>query len=175
MDFIRSLDTGKLLLGGTTISFTLSTIPSLSYNFPLFLFGTYIQESSEAILSLKTFTVLIAASIFFDFYSLFTTGLSFWAKILLLALILLKVPTFFAFGASLRQRGGEFGLNVGGANLSGPTIWAMPGGFTSSSNDRYQTVDDDASFVRASRPPAPPPAAPPASNQAAPPGAYQTV
>ncbi|KAF5314050.1 hypothetical protein D9611_006819 [Ephemerocybe angulata] len=176
MDFIRSLDSSKLLQVGVGLSFVLSTYPSSSYNFPLFLFGSYIQESTEAIQSLTTFTVLIAVSALFDLFTLFSSDYSIWTKIILLALIALKVPTFFAFSASLRQRGGEFSLGVGGPNLSGPTLWSMPGGFTSSGNDRYQTADDDASFVRASRPPAPAPAQPaPGPPSTAPPGAYQVV
>ncbi|TEB35036.1 hypothetical protein FA13DRAFT_1811583 [Coprinellus micaceus] len=175
MDFIRSLDSNRLLQVGTALSFAVSTNPSVTYNLPLFLFGTSIQDSSEAINSLKTFTVAIAFSGLFDIFALLKGTLSIYGSFLVVLLILLKVPTFFAFAASLRQRGGELSLGVGGANLSGPTLWSMPGGFTSSGNDRYQTVDDDASFVRTSRPPAPAPAQSPAANQAAPPGAYQTV
>lgn len=157
----------------------ISTVPSVAYNFPLFLFGSYIQESSEAVGSLKTFTVLLPFSALYDLVSLINQSYSTWHKLLVFLVILLKVPVFFAFASSLRQRGFEIGLGVGGPNLSGPTLWSMPGGFTSTGDDRYQTVDDDASFVRANRPPAPTPShnAPPMPTPAtqAAPGAYQTV
>ncbi|EAU92991.2 hypothetical protein CC1G_06711 [Coprinopsis cinerea okayama7 len=178
MDFIQSLDSSKLTLYGTALSFLLSTTPALSYNFPLFLFGTYIQEQNDAVQSLQTFTGLLAASILFDVISFFTIQHTFWTSILTVFLLLLKVPTFLAFTAALRQRGSELSLGMGGANIQGATLWAMPGGFTSNSRDGYQPVDDDA-FVRPAHqsiptnPPMPQPA--PANPAPAPPGAYQNV
>lgn len=50
----------------------------------------------------------------------------------------------------------------------------MPGGFTSSNRDGYQTVDEEA-FTRQARPPGPPNPVPPHAAAPAAPGAYQTL
>ncbi|TFK30450.1 hypothetical protein FA15DRAFT_662407 [Coprinopsis marcescibilis] len=178
MDFVRSLDSSKLLLYGTILSFTMTVTSSVSYNFPLFLFGTYIQEQTEAVQSLQTFTGLLLFSVISDLVVLFRQPQNFGSALLIVLLVLLKVPTILAFSTALRQRGGELGLGIGGTNLQGATIWAMPGGFTSSTRDGYQPVDDDATFVRPSHHNAPASHAAPPPQQAPsqpPPGAYQTV
>ncbi|KAF8832349.1 hypothetical protein HHX47_DHR1001790 [Lentinula edodes] len=82
------------------------------------------------------------------------------------------IPTFLAFGLAARQRGAQFaGLGIRGNDINGPTVWAMPGGFSSTAG--YQNVDDEISPQPATRTVAPP-SGPTAPVQAAP-GAYQTV
>ncbi|CAA7265793.1 unnamed protein product [Cyclocybe aegerita] len=171
MDFIQTLDPSKLVLAGTGLSFLISLGVSPSYNFPLFLFGCYAQETTEAAQSLQTFTDLLGASVLFDTVWMIKNHQHGFFKFLNICLLLLKLPTFLAFANAVRQRGGQLGL--GSNNLSGPTLWSMPGGFTSNAREGYQTVDDDT-FVRNARPaPASQRPAPPTEQTA--PGAYQTV
>ncbi|TFK41149.1 hypothetical protein BDQ12DRAFT_427035 [Crucibulum laeve] len=167
MDFVQGLDPSKLVFGGTALSFALSLFTSPPYNLAIFLFGTYAQEHTEAVQSLQTFTGLLGASAVFDVIWMIRNEQNGFIKVL-------TIPTFLAFAGSLRQRGAQFGgLGLGGADLAGPTVWSMPGGFTSSGRDGYQNVDEES--VHASvRPPAahssPPQQGPPPA-----PGAYQTV
>jgi len=175
MDFVQSLDPSKLVLAGTALSFLLSIAATPPYNLPLFLFGCYAQEATEATQSLQIFTGLLGVSSVFDIVWMIKNEQNGFFKFLTVCLLLLKVPTLLAFANALRQRGGQFG-GLGSANLGGPTVWSMPGGFTSGGREGYQTVDDDA-FVRNIRPgpPVPQKAAPPPADLPAAPGAYQSV
>ncbi|THV04943.1 hypothetical protein K435DRAFT_961660 [Dendrothele bispora CBS 962.96] len=178
MDFVQSLDPSKLVLVGASLSFILSGVRAPPYNFPLYLFGYYAQENSEAVQSLQTFTGLLGVSIIYDIVWMSTNGQHGFIRFLNIVLILLKLPTFLAFGLAARQRGSQFGgsLGVRGGDLSGPTVWSMPGGFTSMGRDGYQTVDDDIPAPPPQRTSVPPaaPAGPPQAPNAAP-GAYQSV
>ncbi|PPQ64400.1 hypothetical protein CVT26_002107 [Gymnopilus dilepis] len=174
MDFVQTLDPSKLVLAGTGLAFILSLGASPSYNFPLFLFGCYVQETSEATQSLQIFTTLLGLSTVFDIAWMMKNEQHSFFKVFTVVLLLLKIPTSLSFANALRQRGAQFG-GLGSANLSGPTVWSMPGGFTSNGREGYQTVDDD-SFVRNARPGAS------VSHKSAPsaeevpaPGAYQSV
>jgi len=187
-DFIQALDPAKLVLVETALSFISSPFSGPSYNLPIFLFGTYAQENTEATQSLQTFTGLLGASVLFDLYWMFAVEQGIIIKLITIIVFLLKIPTFLAFGTALRARGsGQFGgLGIGEGNLNGPTVWSMPGGFTSGGNDGgYQTVDEESApqaYKQAPAQPAPPPltnhslvnslashSAPPAA-----PGAYQS-
>ncbi|PPQ64267.1 hypothetical protein CVT24_008405 [Panaeolus cyanescens] len=124
-----------------------------------------------------TFTALLGASAIFDIVWMFRHEQNGFIKFLTVCLLLFKLPTFFAFASAVRQRGGQFG-GLGAGNISGPTVWSMPGGFTSGDREGYQTVEDDA-FIRNVRLPTgpSPPQKPPGPETTAPtaPGAYQTV
>ncbi|KIJ68444.1 hypothetical protein HYDPIDRAFT_106639 [Hydnomerulius pinastri MD-312] len=179
-DFIQGLDPGKLVLGGTALSFVTSPFWAPGYNLPIFLFGTFVHESSDAVQSLRVFTGLLTASILFDIIWMFNNEQSGFIRMLTILLWLLKIPTAAAFLAALRQRGSQFmGL---GADISGPTVWSMPGGFTSSGREGYQTVDEEPRAPPRGPPPPPkvnanivspvPQAAPGVGVQ---PGAYQNV
>ncbi|KAF5375229.1 hypothetical protein D9758_000261 [Tetrapyrgos nigripes] len=194
MDFVQSLDPSKARLGWSVLvipsqwilgssgsllqvldSFLLLMHTSIKYNFPLYLFGFYAQENSEAVQSLQTFTGLLGVSMLYDIIWMIKYEQSGFIKFLTIVLLLLKVPTFLAFGLAARQRGAQFGgLGIRGSDLSGPTVWSMPGGFTSSGREGYQTVDEEPPLppppTQHSRPAAPPP---PSGPQA--PGAYQSV
>ncbi|KIK94352.1 hypothetical protein PAXRUDRAFT_828066 [Paxillus rubicundulus Ve08.2h10] len=169
-DFFQGLDPGKLVLGGTVLSFITSPFTAPVYNLPIFLFGTIVQESSDAVQSLKVFSGLLSASIIFDIIWVLKNEQSSIVGLLTFLLWLLKFPTAAASLAALRQRGSQFmGLPT---DISGPTVWSMPGGFTSSGREGYQTVDDE------------PRAPPPKLNIAAPvpqpalgihPGGYQNA
>ncbi|KAN0082775.1 hypothetical protein V8E55_008570 [Tylopilus felleus] len=153
-DFIQGLDPGKLVLGGAILSFILSPFAAPAYNLPIFLFGTLVHESSDAPQSLKLFCGTLTASILFDIIWVFRHEQNTLSRILLFLLWLLKLPTAATFLAALHQRGSQFmGL---GADVSGPTVWSMPGGFTSSGREGYQVVDDEPR-APASRGPPPPP------------------
>ncbi|KAF5390151.1 hypothetical protein D9757_002929 [Collybiopsis confluens] len=179
MDFVQTLDPSKLVLFSTAFSFLLSGFASPPYNLPVFLFGIYALENSEAFMSLQTFTGLLGASFLYDVVWMMRNNQHGFIKFLSILLLLAKIPTFFAFALAARQRGAQFGgLGVRGNDLGGPTVWAMPGGFTSGGG--YQTVDDEPPAQPApQRAAAPPPpatqraAAPPAPPAA--PAAYQTV
>ncbi|KAF8203652.1 hypothetical protein BJ912DRAFT_940619 [Pholiota molesta] len=174
MDFVQTLDPSKLVLAGTGLSFLLSLAATPPYNLPIFLFGCYAQEATEASQSLQIFTGLLGASTVFDIIWMIVNKQHGLFKFLSVCLLLLKLPTLLAFVNALRQRGSQFG-GLGAANLGGPTVWSMPGGFTSGGREGYQTVDDDA-FVRNVRagPAVPQKSAPPADLPSAP-GAYQSV
>ncbi|KAI0348057.1 hypothetical protein BDW22DRAFT_1341257 [Trametopsis cervina] len=172
-DFIQALDPSKLVLAETVLSFATSAFSAPAYNLPIFLFGTYAQESAEAVQSLQTFTGLVVASIIYDIIWLARNQQNWFIRTLTIIILVLKAPTALAFLAALRQRGSQFsGLSFGGQNLTGATVWSMPGGFTSGGRDGYQNVDDaDLPTPRTSA--APPP--PPPSNAQAAPGAYHSV
>ncbi|KIM48194.1 hypothetical protein M413DRAFT_439911 [Hebeloma cylindrosporum] len=177
MDFAQTLDPSKLVLAGTGLSFILSIGAAPPYNLPIFLFGCYAQEATEAAQSLQVFTALLGASTFFDIVWMIKNDQNGFFKFLTVCLLLLKLPTLLAFMNALRQRGGQF-AGLGSANLGGPTVWSMPGGFTSNAREGYQTVDEEP-FVRNVRPTPPAPHRP--GNVATPteapaaPGAYQSV
>ncbi|KAH9486926.1 hypothetical protein JR316_0000992 [Psilocybe cubensis] len=174
MDFVQTLDPSKLVLAGTGLSFVLSIAATPPYNLAIFLFGCYAQEAAEGSQSLQTFTGLLGVSTIFDVVWMIKNEQAGFFKFLTVVLLLLKLPTFFAFANALRQRGGQFS-GLGAANLGGPTVWSMPGGFTSNGREGYQTVDDDT-FVRNIRtaPSVPHKSAQSAEAPAAP-GAYQSV
>jgi len=177
MDFVQTLDPSKLVLASTGLSFVLSIGISPPYNLPIFLFGCYAQEATEAAQSLQVFTALLGASTFFDIIWMIKNDQNGFFKFFTVCLLLLKLPTLLAFVNAFRQRGGQF-AGLGSSNLGGPTVWSMPGGFTSNGREGYQTVNDEP-FIRNIRPtPAAPhrpgSAALPADTPAAP-GAYQSV
>jgi len=175
MDFIQNLDPNKLLVAETALSFFLSIFDSPSYNFPLFLFGIYANENAESSQPLQTFTGLLGASALFDIIWMFRNSQTILLRLLTVTLLLLKIPTFLALGSALRQRGSHFGgLGIRGNDLSGPTIWSMPGGFTSEGRTGYQPLDEE----QRNRPPPSRPVASvtqPTAQPPAVPGAYQTV
>ncbi|KDR84998.1 hypothetical protein GALMADRAFT_308768 [Galerina marginata CBS 339.88] len=173
MDYIQTLDPSKLVLAGTGLSFLLSLAATPPYNLPIFLFGCYAQEVAEATQSLQTFTALLGVSTVFDIVWMIKNEQHGFFKFLTVCLLLLKIPTLLAFVNALRQRGSQFG-GLGSANLGGPTVWSMPGGFTSNGREGYQTVDDDA-FVRNIRPAQSVPHKSAPTAEPAAPGAYQAV
>ncbi|KAI0814957.1 hypothetical protein BC629DRAFT_826329 [Irpex lacteus] len=137
-DFIQALDPAKLVLVETALSFATSAFAAPVYNLPIFLFGTYAQEASEAIQSLQTFTILVAASALYDIIWLARHEQNWLIRILSILILILKVrsyymhvihhltstqaPTVLAFAAALRQRGTQFsGLSFTGNNLNGAT------------------------------------------------------
>ncbi|KAJ3800729.1 hypothetical protein GGU11DRAFT_772197 [Lentinula aff. detonsa] len=172
MDFLQGLDPSKLALFGAGFSFFLSGFSAPPYNLPIFLFGIYAQENADsAFLSLQTFTGLLGASVFYDIVWMAKNEQGGFTKFLSILLLLVKIPTFLAFGLAARQRGVQFsGLGIRGNDISGPTVWAMPGGFSSTAG--YQNVDDETPPQPAPRPAAPPSGPPPAQTA---PGAYQSV
>ncbi|KAI0778187.1 hypothetical protein BD413DRAFT_446769, partial [Trametes elegans] len=121
-DFIQSLDPSKLVLVGTGLSFITSAFVAPAYNLPIFLFGVYAQEATEAIQSLKAFTFLLAASMFYDVIWFFRNSPSWFIRLVLILLLILKIPTTFAYVTALQQRGAQFsGLGIRGNDLSGAT------------------------------------------------------
>ncbi|KAF7436825.1 hypothetical protein PC9H_003658 [Pleurotus ostreatus] len=164
-DFVQNLDPSKLVLGGTALSFLLSPFAAPPYNLPIFLFGIYAQENTEGVQSLQTFTALLGISHFFDVLWMMNNEQQGFVKFMTVVLLLLKIPVFFAFGLTLRQRGAQFsGLGIRGGDLSGATVWsgAMPGGL----GNGYQSLDEEsvdarpAPKVGANPPPGPPPTGP---------------
>ncbi|KAG7099224.1 hypothetical protein E1B28_001090 [Marasmius oreades] len=180
MDFIQRLDPSKLVQAGTWLSFITALFTSPSYNLPIFLFGSYAQENNEASQSLQTFTALLGGSCVIDIVWMIinSSKQGRFSRFLTILLLLLKIPTFLAFGLSLRQRGAQFGgLGIRGNDLSGPTVWSMPGGFTSTGRDGYQAMDEE-SHVESNRPPPLPvnsTTVPPPTTNMGGPGAYQTL
>ncbi|KAF8078615.1 hypothetical protein FPV67DRAFT_66257 [Lyophyllum atratum] len=172
MDFVQNLDPSKLVLAETVLSFAVSPFTAPPYNLAIFLFGTYVQENTEAVHSLQTFTGLLGASTIIDVVWMLKHEQHGFIKLLTVLILLLKIPTFLAFGVALRQRGTHLG-GLGGSDLSGPTVWSMPGGFTSGGREGYQTVDEE----RPNPPSRPPASGPPplSNNQSTTPGAYQTT
>lgn len=139
-DFVQGLDPGKLVLAGTVLSFAISPFSAPPYNLPLFLLGTFAQESNDAVQSLRVFTGCLSVSILYDLIWMFTNAQPVLVKLLTILLFLLKIPTTVVFLFTLRQRGTQFTL---GTDIGGATVWSMPGGFTSMGRDGYQTVDDE--------------------------------
>jgi len=176
MDFLRILDPSKLVLTAAGIAFfTIIFNDSPSYNLPIFLFGCYALENAEAIQSLQFFTGMLFVSMIYDIIWMATHWQHGFVRFLSIFLLILKLPTLLAVAFSLRQRGSQFGSL--GSSLGGPTVWSMPGGFTSGGRDGYQTVDDtEEPFIRNSRPNQPHRmAAPKTSELATAPGTYQSV
>ncbi|TFK77091.1 hypothetical protein BDN72DRAFT_830260 [Pluteus cervinus] len=178
MEFAQSLDPSKLLLVSTGLSFALALFESPSYNLPVLLFGSYAQENTESAQPLQTFTGLLGASVLFDLIWMAKHDQPGIVRLLTVVLFLLKIPTVLAVASALRQRGSQFGgLGLRPNDLSGPTIWSMPGGFTSEGRSEYQPVDEE-------RPSQPPPVRPlPTTSMPMPqpvqptipvPGGYQT-
>jgi len=176
MDFLRILDPSKLVLAEAGLVFFTSIFnDSPSYNLPIFLFGFYAQENAEAIQSLQFFTGILFVSMIFDIIWMATHWQHGFVRFLSITILIMKLPTLLAVAFSLRQRGSQFGSL--GSSLGGPTVWSMPGGFTSGGRDGYQTVDDaEEPFIRNARPT--PPHRMPQSKTAelvTAPGAYQSV
>jgi hypothetical protein len=166
-DFIQGLDASKLILAEAALSFVVSPFSAPAYNLPIFLFGLYVQGSQEATpLSLQAFSGFLGASVLFDIIWFTQNSQGLLVRLISILILLLKVPTFFAFAGTLNSRGVS-GINLGGADFGGTTVWSMPGGFTSGGREGYQTVESEIQRPVASHPPAgnPPPA----------PGAYQSV
>ncbi|KAH9849759.1 hypothetical protein C2E23DRAFT_348203 [Lenzites betulinus] len=146
-DFIQALDPSKLVMAGT--------------------------ESAEAVQSLKVFTFLLAGSMFYDIIWMVNHSQNWFIRTVTIILLVLKVPTTFSFVTALQQRGGQFsGLGIRGNDLSGATVWSMPGGFTSGGREGYQNVD---SPVDAPKPLSVPPSQPAQQSAVPNPGAYQSV
>jgi hypothetical protein len=176
MDFLRILDPSKLVLAAAGIAFFTSIFTdSPSYNLPIFLFGCYALENAEAIQSLQFFTGILGVSMIFDIIWMATHWQPGFVRFLSIFLLILKLPTLLAVAVSLRQRGSQFGSL--GSSLGGPTVWSMPGGFTSGGREGYQTVDDaEESFIRNTRPTPPHRmAAPKTAELPTAPGTYQSV
>ncbi|KAI0285302.1 hypothetical protein BGY98DRAFT_945253 [Russula aff. rugulosa BPL654] len=166
-DFAQGLDASKLILAETLLSFIISPYTAPPYNFPLFLFGLYVQESQEAAPRLlQVFAGYLAASALFDIIWFIQNSQTAMIRLISILVLLLKVPTFVAFAGTLSSRGIS-NINLSGADFGGATVWSMPGGFTSSERDGYQTVASETPRPAGNQPPAgnPPPA----------PGAYQSV
>lgn len=179
-EWLQQLDPSKLVIAETVLSFVISPFTSPTYNLPIFLFGIYAQENTEGVQSLQTFTGLMGVSFVFDIVFMARNGQNWFTRMITILILILKIPTFFAFGIALRQRDSQFsGLGIGGSDLGGPTVWSMPGGFTSGGGrDGYQNVDEESQIqtprapTSQGRPPGPSPTAgahPPAA------GAYQSV
>ncbi|KAI5124688.1 hypothetical protein M0805_004296 [Coniferiporia weirii] len=177
-DYLQSLDPRSLVILETSLSFVTTPFTAPSYNLPIFLFGVYAQENAESNQSLKLFTGLLGGSALFDIIWMTRNSQNWFIKLITLIVLLLKAPTFLAFVSALRQRGEQFsGLNIRGGDANGPTVWSMPGGFSSFAGGRggYEDVEAHAGSEPAVQPAAPAPAITPAApaNQA--PGGYQTL
>ncbi|KAF9036961.1 hypothetical protein BDZ89DRAFT_946302 [Hymenopellis radicata] len=152
MEFVQGLDPSKLVLAGTVLSFVIAPFAAPTYNLPIFLFGSYAQENTEAVASLQTFTGLVGGSLLWDIIWMSTNEQNGFIKFLTILLFFVKIPTFLAFGLAARQRGAQFGgLGIRGGDLS---VWSMPGGFTSTGRDGYQNMDEEQAVAP------PPPRAP---------------
>lgn len=141
------LDLQKLLLIETILAFATSPFTAPPYNLAIFLFGTYAQDNAENSQALKTFTGLLGVSVVFDIIWMARNEQHGLILTLTIMLLLLKIPTFLASGWALRQRGTNLGglQNFGG---SGPTVWSMPGGFTSADGGGYQVAEPPSSASR---------------------------
>ncbi|KAM6498120.1 hypothetical protein JOM56_006068 [Amanita muscaria] len=170
MDFIQRLDPSKLVLTETVLSFALSLFTAPPYNLPIFLFGLYLQESTEAIRSQQAFTYFLGASVLFDVVWMARHEQNAIVKLFTIILMVLKVPTFFAMVGAVREWHGHFG-GFSRLDSVGATVWSMPGGFTSSEREGYQPVDEErpqgANNIKSPSPVVHAPAPQPA------PGAYQ--
>jgi len=186
-EFVQNLEPGNLVLIETVLSFAISPFSAPSYNLPLFLFGVYAQESAESNQSLKLFTGLLGGSGLLDIIWLIRNEQNWFIRLLSIVILLFKGPTFFSFLTALRQRGEQFAVpGIRGGDLSGPTVWSMPGGFSSfaGGHNGYENVDGERDVEAQPRsvppvqvsvpagPVVPPPSKP--SNQTSP-GGYQTM
>ncbi|EPT04326.1 hypothetical protein FOMPIDRAFT_1028088 [Fomitopsis schrenkii] len=175
-EFLTRIDTGKLVTVETVLSALTAAFVAPSYNLPIFLFGLYAQEATEAVESLKMFTYLVIGTIPLDIVWMWRNEQGWFIKLLTILVLVLKIPTAMVLATALQTRGGNFssfsGLRSG--DVAGATVWSMPGGFTSSGREGYQTVDETVD-VQTPKPlgtTQPPP--PPTTQQGAP-GAYQNV
>jgi len=175
-DFIQALDPTKLVQAEAVLSFFISPFAAPPYNLAIFLFGTIANglDSTDATQYLQLFTGLLGASTIFDVLWMVQNEQNGFVRLLTFIILLLKFPTFLAFASALRQRGVQFsGFSIRGGDLSGPTVWSMPGGFTSGSHDGYQTVGEESSISNPQHV-APATASRPSDSLTAP-GAYQSV
>ncbi|KAI0001629.1 hypothetical protein BJV77DRAFT_938128 [Russula vinacea] len=181
-DFAQGLDASKLILAETLLSFIISPFTAPPYNFPLFLFGLYVQESQEAAPRLLQFSGYLAASTFFDIIWLVQNHQSAVIRLFSILILLLKFPTTVAFVGTLSSRGVP-NINLSGPDFGGATgeshsrIYSVPTayntsslghawGFTSGERDGYQTVESEAQRPSPNHPPAAnPPSAPGHINQ----------
>jgi len=173
-DFIQGLDPTKLVQVETALSFLISPFAAPPYNLAIFLFGTIANglDTTDAVQYLQTFTGLLGVSSLFDVWWMVRNEQNGFVRLLTIILLLLKLPTFLAFASALRQRGAQFsGLGIRGGDLSGPTVWSMPGGFTSGGRDGYQTVDEETGI---SKPPHVAPATSPTPESLPTPRPYQS-
>ncbi|KAL4069613.1 hypothetical protein V8B97DRAFT_599788 [Scleroderma yunnanense] len=172
-DFVQGLDPAKLILAGTVLAFVVSPFSVPAYNLPILLFGTFAHECNDAVQSFRVFTGCLMVSTLYDLIWMIINEQSGLIRLLTILLFLLKFPMCAACLTSLRQRGSQFSL---GADVGGATVWSMPGGFTSTGRDGYQTVDDEprAPPARVAPPPKPSSVAgsQPTTLQ---PGAYQSA
>ncbi|KII94342.1 hypothetical protein PLICRDRAFT_695347 [Plicaturopsis crispa FD-325 SS-3] len=175
-EFIQALDPAKLVLAETILSFATAPFTAPPYNLAIFLFGIYAQENAEGYQSLQTFTGLLGASTIFDIIWMSRNSQNGFIKFVTILILILKLPTFFAFASAMRSRGAQFGgLGDRVSGLAGPTVWSMPGGFTSGGHDGYQNVDEEPPNHAPPRPSGPPVGHAPPPSQPAGPGAYQSV
>jgi len=166
-DFAQNLDASKLIFVEAVLSFVISPFTSAPYNLPIFLFGLYVQESQEVLpRSLQAFSGFLGASLLFDIIWLIQNHQNAVIRLISVLILLLKGPTFIAFAGTLSSRGVS-GINISGADFGSTTVWAMPGGFSSSGREGYQTVESENERPVAGHPPA--------GNPPPPPGAYQAV
>jgi len=171
-EFVQRLDTSKLVLVGAGLSFAVSAFSAPVYNLPLFLFGIYVQEQSEATQSLQAFTYLLSASVLYDLIWMYNYEQHWFVVLITVLTLALKIPTVLAFVSALQQRGAQLsGLSFRG-NEGGATVWSMPGGFTSGGREGYQTVDEP-SDINTPKPLGT--SAPTANSQLNAPGAYNNV
>jgi len=127
-DFVQGLDLSKLVLFGTVLSVVIAPFSSPPYNLPIFLFGTLVQEVPDAPQSLRSFVALLGGSVVLDIIWLAKNSQGAFTRTITIILLIFKVPTFFAFANNFRQAGSSFGgLNIGGRDLGGATVWSMPG------------------------------------------------
>lgn len=157
--FIQNLDPTSLIMVEASLAAFNAVWNAPPYNLPVFLFGIYAQESQESNNPLRFFTGLLGASVIFDIIWFAKNGQNVFSRLLSIAILLFKVPTFLTVLNALRQRGEQFGgLSIRPGDMSGATVWSMPGGFSSSGGgggrDGYQNLDT-AYDVPAAAPPPP--------------------
>ncbi|KAF8506706.1 hypothetical protein F5888DRAFT_1644641 [Russula emetica] len=125
-DFAQGLDASKLILAETLLSFIITPYTAPSYNFPLFLFGLYVQESQEAAPRLlQVFAGYLGASALFDIIWLIQNHQTVVIRLISILVLLLKVPTFVAFAGTLSSRGIS-NINLRGADFGGATGESHP-------------------------------------------------
>ncbi|KAF8919571.1 hypothetical protein CPB85DRAFT_1277173 [Mucidula mucida] len=91
MEFVQGLDPSKLVLAGTVLSFVIAPFTAPTYNLPIFLFGTYAQENTEAVASLQTFTGLVGGSLLWDIIWMSRNDQNGFIKLLTILLFFVKV------------------------------------------------------------------------------------
>ncbi|KIL70821.1 hypothetical protein M378DRAFT_491801 [Amanita muscaria Koide BX008] len=105
MDFIQRLDPSKLVLTETVLSFALSLFTAPPYNLPIFLFGLYLQESTEAIRSQQAFTYFLGASVLFDVVWMARHEQSVIVKLFTIILMVLKASSPASVPVHMLERG----------------------------------------------------------------------